>query len=51
MLQVRDQLRGEVLFRDLAVPERPEPDAGVDEAEPERVNLLVDVAELGEERR
>ena len=51
VLQVRDQLGAEVLLCDLAVPERPEPGAGVDEAERERVDLLVDVAELGEGRR
>ena len=48
--QVPLELRREVLLCDLTVPERPQPDAGVDQAERERVDLLVDVAELSEKR-
>src|SRR5690554_7493562 len=51
VLQVRDQLRAEVLLCDLAVPERPEPGAGMDEAERDGMHLLVHVTELSEERR
>jgi len=48
--QVPLELRREVLLRDLTVPERPQPDAGMDEPNPSAWSLLVDVAELSEKR-